>query len=271
MRAGDILILVHRRKPLMQPLIRALQQRGVPVAGIDRLTLSEHLAVKDLLALMAWCGNVADDLALAQVLRSPLVGISDAELCALAHGRSGILWAEVANPWLAQVRTQAPLSPYDFLTHVLEASGKRTDFTRRFGEEVHEVLDELKAQAAAMPNGLPCTLAHFVDWMTKNMRQIKREQEAGDSDHVRLMTVHGAKGLEAPVVVLADTVSVPDTGREASFSMPSAAGQELPLISISALKSCSFTASAPASAAASTSCSARSTDPSWLTPISAIT
>ncbi len=233
MNAGDILILVHRRKPLMQPLIRELQRLHVPVAGIDRLTLADHLAVTDLLALMRWCGNVGDDLALAQVLRSPLIGSSDDALRELAFGRNGILWNEVTSPWLAQLRNLGHLSPYDFLTQVLEVSGKRSDFARRFGEEVHEVLDELKAQATAMPEGMACTQAYFVDWMEKNTRQIKREQEAADSGHVRLMTVHGAKGLEAPVVVLADTVSVPDTGREVSFSRKSAHGQELPLISIS--------------------------------------
>ena len=234
-KAGDILILVHRRKPLVQPLIRALQRRGIPVAGIDRLTLSKHLAVSDLLALMAWCDNIADDLALAQVLRSPLVGISDDALRGYAFGRAGMLWNEINMPWLAEVRTWRGLSPYDFLTQVLEVSGKRRDFARRFGEEVHEVLDELKAQAAAMPVDMPATIAHFYAMVTGSARQIKREQESAAIDQVRIMTVHGAKGLEAPVVILADTVSVPTTQHERMFVIPSPQDQLLPVLGISSL------------------------------------
>lgn len=232
-QAGDILILVNKRAPLVLPLIRALQRRAIPVAGLDRLTLAEHLAVKDLLALMRWCGNVADDLALAQVLRSPLVGLTDEELRALAHGREGSLWAQVSNPWLVQVLGWRHLAPYDFLTQVLEVSTRRREFARRFGAEVHEVLDELKTQAAAMPLGMPNSLAEFEAWLSGSTRQIKREQDTGAANEVRIMTVHGAKGLEAPVVMLADTVNVPNTGKERIFSMASAAGQVLPVLSFS--------------------------------------
>ena len=233
LRAGDILILVRKRTRIVHALIRALQRRDIPVAGMDRLTLSKHLAVGDLLGLMRWCGNVADDLALAQVLRSPLVGMSDAALCAHAHGRPGTLWAQVDNPWLRELRGLSMLSPYDFLTHVLEVSGKRTAFARRFGEEVHEVLDELKAQAAAMPEGMLPTIAHFHDWLDGSTREIKREQETGAMDHVRIMTVHGAKGLEARVVLLADTVSVPGTKDERFFVMKTTDQQPLPLLAMS--------------------------------------
>ncbi|MFZ4541555.1 MAG: UvrD-helicase domain-containing protein [Rickettsiales bacterium] len=233
LHAGDILILVNRRAPLVQPLIRALQRQKIAVAGIDRLTLSGHLAVSDLLALMQWCGNIADDLALAQVLRSPLVGLSDEGLRALAYGRPGTLWAQVSDAWLAQVLGWRELAPYDFLTQVLEVSGRRKEFAKRFGAEVHEVLDELKAQAAAMPAGRSSTLAEFHNWISGSMRQIKREQQTSEGHEVRIMTVHGAKGLEAPVVILADTVNVPNTGKDRLFSAVSDAGQALPVVSFS--------------------------------------
>ncbi|MDX2094722.1 MAG: UvrD-helicase domain-containing protein [Alphaproteobacteria bacterium] len=229
--AGDILILVRNRTRLVPTLIRTLQRRGIPVAGIDRLTLADHLAVGDLLALMRWCGHTGDDLALAQVLRSPLVGMGDEELRALAYGRAGSLWAQVQNPWLEQVLGWRALSPYDFLTQVLEVSNRRQDFARRFGEEVHEVLDELKAQAASMPAGMPQTLAQFREWIERSARQIKREQENAVANQVRIMTVHGAKGLEAPVVLLADTVDVPTTQRETFFAIT--APEYPPLLALS--------------------------------------
>lgn len=233
LQAGDILILVKHRKPLVPPLIRALQRKQVPVAGIDRLMLADHLAVRDLLALMAWVDNRGDDLALAQVLRSPLVGMTDECLCALAQGRPKDLWEVVEEPWLQQVLGWARLNPYEFLTQVLEVSGKRRDFARRFGEEVHEVLDELKLQAMAMPRNRLPSLAHFHDWISQSTTEIKREQEGGDRGVVRIMTVHGAKGLEAPVVILADTVKTPTTQFERLFILPSAEGQALPVLSIS--------------------------------------
>ncbi len=234
LKAGDILILVRHRTRMVQALIRALERRHVPVAGMDRLTLSDHLAVADLLALMRWCGNTHDDMALAQVLRSPLIGMSDEELRALAYGRAGSLWSVTQHAWLAEMLGLRHLTPYDFLTQVLEVSGRRRDFARRFGEEVHEILDELKAQAAALPADMAPTLANFHDWMTASRRQVKREQESGTHDQVRIMTVHGAKGLEAPVVILADTVSLPSTKDERFFTLRTSHGQLLPLLAMSA-------------------------------------
>lgn len=233
LRAGDILILVKNRNPLVAPLMRALQRNDIPVAGLDRLVLSEHLAVRDLLALMAWCGNVSDDLALAQVLRSPLVGMSDEALRALAYGRPASLWQQVQEPWLLQMLEHANANPYAFLTQVLEVSGKRRAFAKRFGAEVHEVLDELKAQAAAMTSHRMPTLANFYDALQASTRSIKREQESGQENLVRIMTVHGAKGLEAPVVIMADTVSVPTTQHEKFFVALSEHGQPLPMLAMS--------------------------------------
>ena len=236
-QAGDILVLVHRRKPIVLPLIRALERKNIPVAGLDRLTLADHLAVKDLLALMRWCMHVDDDLALAQVLRSPLIGISDEALRGFAHGRAGSLWHELQSSdhaallrhWLHQRHAM----PYEFLTEVLEVAGARKRFATRFGEEVHEVLDELKEQAATMPENMQKTLTHFADWVGGSRRQIKREQEAGAVNQVRIMTVHGAKGLEAPIVLMVDTDSVPDTRREVVYFSMSAQGQTLPVVALS--------------------------------------
>ncbi len=234
--AGDILILVHKRKPLVMPLIRALQRRKIPVAGIDRLMLAGHLAVLDLLAAMRFVLNPADDLALAHMLRSPIIGISDDDLRTLCVRRDGTLLQQlVGTPWHALVTDilgQRVLSPYDFLTRVLEVGGARARFAKHFGEEVHEVLDELKAQAAAMPSSMPPSLAYFHDWMSSSTREIKREQEKS-GDCVRIMTVHGAKGLEAPIVLLPDTVNVPTTQHELVYQAQDAAGQLFPLLAIS--------------------------------------
>lgn len=217
-RAGDILILLWRRQPYADCLIRALEAKAIPVAGIDRLKLSEHLAVRDVMALMQWCGYPNDDLALAHVLRSPIVGVGEQALEDLAFGRTGSLWqrvqADSAHAALLERLLKAKhQSPYDFLTTLLEVEGARMRFAGRFGEEVHEVLDELKAQAASMPRAMAATITAFADWITRSEREVKRQQET-QSDAVRIMTVHGAKGLEAPIVLLVNPTKNPDTGRE---------------------------------------------------------
>jgi ATP-dependent helicase/nuclease subunit A len=129
---------------------------------------------------------------------------------------------------LAGLLDQRSAAPYDFLTHVLEVAAARTRFAERFGEEVHEVLDELKSQAATMPRSMPGTIAAFHDWITRSERDIKRQQET-QSTSVRIMTVHGAKGLEAPIVLLINPIKKPETGRETSLR----GGNGLPLIAFS--------------------------------------
>ena len=228
---GDILILVRRRGRLVPCLIRSLQRKGIPVQGIDRLVLSEHRVVRDMLALIRWVEFPEDDLALAEVLRSPLIGVSEEILLSLSLNRGeSRLWSRVANTEHASLlirwRKAKECSPYEFCTEVLEASGGRVRFSARFGDEIHEVLDELKAQAAAY-SGAP-SLYQFAESLRKDSHEIKREQEEGNV--VRIMTVHGAKGLEAPVVILADTTVTPDTSREKLFSVMHADGIELPLM-----------------------------------------
>ena len=231
---GDILILVHKRAPMALPLIRALQRYDVPVAGMDRLTLASHLAVRDLLALMRWAQNPADDLALAQILRSPLIGMNEKTLETLCLERKGTLWASIENqPLLDEALDHKHTTPYDFLTHILETLSTRKFFAIRFGQEVHEVLDELKAQAAAMPEDVAITLANFYDSLSGSTRQIKREQESGEQNQVRIMTVHGAKGLEARVVMLVDTTRPATTQKEMVYFAADAHQQRLPVLAIS--------------------------------------
>ncbi|PZP87094.1 MAG: hypothetical protein DI582_01110 [Azospirillum brasilense] len=239
-RAGDILILTRSRHPIVLPLLRCLQRAGVPVAGMDRLVLSQHLAVRDLLALMRWCAHRNDDLALAQLLRSPLVDWSGAQLEALAAPRGPVsLWhaLEQADAVLAErLRGWAALldqGPYAFLTRVLEVDRARQRYALRFGAEIHEILDELKEQAMQMPATLAPTVANFCAWIGGSDRQIKREMDAGAHDHVRVMTVHGSKGLESRAVLLVDSTSVPDLKREIFSMAEQEEGWRCPLLALS--------------------------------------
>jgi ATP-dependent helicase/nuclease subunit A len=214
-RAGDILILVRRRGPIFESIIRALKNAGVPVAGADRLVLGEHIAVMDLLALGDCLLTPEDDLSLASVLKSPLVGISEEELLEIAAGRMGSLWealAEDEHPAAARLagwREEAlALSPAAFYGRVLARDGGRRAMLARLGSEAADALDEFMSMALAFESTDIPTLRGFLAAMRASEVNVKRDMELG-RDEVRVMTVHGAKGLEADIVFLADTMGKP--------------------------------------------------------------
>ncbi|UXN71296.1 double-strand break repair helicase AddA [Devosia neptuniae] len=220
-RPNDVLILVQSRGAVFQEVIRALRQAGLPTPGADRLAVSDHIAVLDLLALCDVLLNPADSLQLAALLRSPLFDIGEEELFALAQPREKgrTLWQALetattpgcAEAYRALSRWRGELDferPFEFLTQVLYAEGGLRRFHARLGEEVDEVFAELLELALAHEQGAQPSLQGFVVAMRQSAASIKRElAEAGNG--VRVMTVHGAKGLEAPIVILADAASKP--------------------------------------------------------------
>lgn len=219
LHAGDVLILVRKRDALFEHIIRELKMSGVPVSGADRLKLDDHIAFQDLRALMRFCLQPNDNLSLACVLRSPLCDLSEDDLYALAQGREGSLWRRLRDHpeiegCFAEARaflhwalaTARDLTSFDFLARVLnrrdgEGRSIKQRFLTRLGDECEDVLEEtlalaLKGEGIGL-NGLSACL----DLFEFRAAQIKREQEEGGHS-VRVMTVHGSKGLEAPWVIL---------------------------------------------------------------------
>jgi ATP-dependent helicase/nuclease subunit A len=222
LRAGDILILVRNRNPMTPLIIQALEAANVPVLGADRLALGEHIAVKDLMALIRWCYAPHDDVALAQILRSPLIGISEDALFTLAYNRGeASLWqrvqASVHGETLMRWRNKRYENAYGFLHYILEIEQLSRSFTARMGEEVLEILDELLLFSANKNDTPEAELLAFSHMLTQRSPIIKRDGSSGDTDKVQVMTVHSAKGLEAPVVFLVDTTAVPDLRKEPIF------------------------------------------------------
>ncbi|MFN3576896.1 MAG: 3'-5' exonuclease, partial [Tabrizicola sp.] len=209
-RPGDFLILVQRRTGVFHDLIRACKEAGLPIAGADRLRLGGELAVRDLSALLAFLDTPEDDLSLACVLRSPLCGWSEADLFRLAQPRPGYLWQALrADPghaetraFLDDMRAQADfLRPYDLLERVLNRHDGRRRLVARLGPEAEDGIDELLSQALAYERAEVPSLTGFLGWMETDEVEVKRQAE-GSGDLIRVMTVHGAKGLEAEIVIL---------------------------------------------------------------------
>ncbi|MBU9697883.1 double-strand break repair helicase AddA [Rhodobacteraceae bacterium HSP-20] len=212
--AGDFLILVQRRSDLFQEIIRACKARGLPIAGADRLKLGAELAVRDITALLSFLATPEDDLSLAAVLRSPLCGWTEAELHTLAQPRKGWLWEELrarsadfpdAHGMLKDLRDQADfLRPYDLIERLLTRHDARRRLLQRLGPEAEDGIDELLSQALAYEKGDVPSLTGFLVWLSSDEVEIKRQTDS-EGRRIRVMTVHGAKGLEAPIVILPDT------------------------------------------------------------------
>jgi ATP-dependent helicase/nuclease subunit A len=221
-RCGDVLILVRQRGELFEAIIRALKNQKLEVAGADRLVLTEHIAVMDLIALGEALLLPQDDLALATVLRSPLFGFSDDDLFAVAHerGRTSLRRAlardtseqpnfAAAAARLDQLGRMAQReTPFTFYARLLGEGGGRRCFLSRLGPEANDALDEFLNLALDYERRETPSLQGFLTWLRDARAEVKRDMEIR-RDEVRVMTVHGAKGLEAPVVILADTITPP--------------------------------------------------------------
>ncbi len=279
-RPRDILVLVQRRSGFMEPIISALKRRNIPVAGADRLKVSEHIAVRDLMALARFLLLPADDLSLAEVLKSPLLERDDGEPFTdddLLRLRGELFDFDAPLERIDQIHDDRPLwrqlrraaasgapvknavrrlkrwramagqvPPFELFGHVLWRDGGMWRFLRRLSHEATEPLEAFLDLALQHEQTAQPSLEDFIRWLERDAPEIKREQEGNADDdgpgEVRVMTVHGAKGLESPVVFLADTVRTPDRGKLGLVDIPLSdaplpgeeAGQRLPLWPLSA-------------------------------------
>ena len=217
MTEGDVLILVRKRGPLFHEIISACKAQGLAIAGADRLRLGGEMAVRDLTALLAFLATPEDDLSLAACLRSPLFGWSEDALYRLAQGRGTgeYLWsrlrADTDSPTLAMLRDLRAqtdfLRPYDLVERMLSRHDGRRRLIARLGSEAEDGIDAFLAQALSYEQAEIPSLTGFLSWLERDEVELKRELDSA-SPMLRVMTVHGAKGLESPIVILPDTADL---------------------------------------------------------------
>ena len=210
---GDFLILVQRRQQLVTEIVRQLKEKGIPVAGIDRLDLGTHIAVQDMMAAAKFALLPEDDLNLACLLKSPLIKMTEDDLFQAAYGREKqTLWqrvqalfpkqADILKSFLNQADK---VPPYEFFAYILGPAGGRRHFVSRLGMEANEALDEFLNLALSFEQNEVPSLQHFVDWMDARQKiEIKRDMESSQNA-VRVMTVHGSKGLQGNIVFIPQT------------------------------------------------------------------
>lgn len=214
MRAGDVLVLLAKRDRFFEQVLAALQGEAVPVAGADRMQLAEQIEIQDLLALGDVMLLPEDDLQLACLLKSPLLGVDEDTLYALGHDRGEAslfsrLMAHVGgNSDLGRVADKVGawrsmtdrMSVFAFYNQILLAGGRQA-FKARLGAAVNESLDHFLTLAQKAGH---MSLTEFINMVRGASGEVKRDLDSGQADEVRVMTIHGAKGLEAPIVFLPD-------------------------------------------------------------------
>lgn len=260
---GDIMILVKSRNAFVENLMRALKQRKIPVAGSDRMVLNEQLVVQDLIAMARFCLLPEDDLALAEVLKSPFIGFDEDELFSLSYNRSAGLWNELCNfdnsrleafdgssHVLAEDKRNAArmylaeligrvrqMGVYEYFNYLLTQVCPNDDCSglnalrRRLGSDVLDPLQEFLNEALKFSHDSLDHMQLFIEHHNKSETQIKREMDEG-GNCVRIMTVHGSKGLQSPIVILPDTILSAAAKKPGRLIWPDKTGLDFPLYSM---------------------------------------
>jgi len=237
---GDIMVLVRKRRELAGLIVARLHAAGVPVAGVDRLRLGAPLAVKDLMAALRFAAQPLDDLSLAGLLVSPLFGWSQEQLLEHGYRAEGVsMWnqlqsscspdAKATVAMLLELLARADFEVPQALLHWMLVGpwqGRRK-LVARLGREANDPIDELLNAALAYASAHIPSLQGFIQWFDAGEGELKREPGAGEG-LVRVMTVHGSKGLQAPIVILADATGNPDNSPVRGLSLEDG-GREIPL------------------------------------------
>jgi ATP-dependent helicase/nuclease subunit A len=221
LHAGHFMVLVRRRNAFVTALVKALKREQIEVAGVDRLDLGQELAIQDLLAMARFVLLPQDDLNLACLLKSPLIGLDEDKLFTLAWKRNRTLWRALRDrahdhafagaharlsAWLARADF---ITPFEFFAHALGPEGGRKRLLERLGREASDPIDELLARALQYQRAETASLQGFLRWFESGGGEIKRDLDANRRQEVRILTVHASKGLQAPIVYLPDTTRVP--------------------------------------------------------------
>ncbi len=241
-RPGDIMVLVRRRTPFVDHLVRVLKTSNIPVAGADRMVLTDQLPVMDLMALADFALLPDDDLTLATVLKSPFIGFREKTLFDLAYDRKDrSLWRSLvgradervefraASDFLGRLLGEADFTaPFEFFSHILTRDGGRHRLLARLGGEAIDPINEFLSLALEYERSHLPSLQGFLSWLRASGAEIKREMDTSRNE-VRILTVHAAKGLQAPVVFLPDTCQKPRAD-EKLLKLPAGQENEAPLL-----------------------------------------
>lgn len=209
----DIMILVRRRSSFTNQLIYNMQQVGIPVDGIDRISLGDNLTIQDIISLAKFVLQPLDDLNLACLLKSPFIGLSENELQEVISNRNDYIFHTIQNDIKLLLQQFCTIhkanNAYDFLTTILDVYGYREKLLRINSHSDSDVIDTMLNLVLDFTQNVSSSLQEFIFWFNQNTPEVKRE--FGDSNKIKIMTVHASKGLESGIVILADTTTIPQS------------------------------------------------------------
>lgn len=218
----DIMVLVQKRGAFVDLLSNALKKRGIDIAGNDRIKLPEFSAIKDLLHLVRFCIDSTNDYSLCCLLKSPIYQLKERDifnLCKIKNDNKNTekslnifdvlhdINIDIYNDLVDTINASKTMAPYSFFTYVLSKNNTREKFISALGKQAIDPIEEFMTMCLAYERTQPGTLYHFIKWFITGDSEIKRDMDA--SQGVRIMTVHGSKGLASPVVFLIDTLTFP--------------------------------------------------------------
>lgn len=216
----DIMILVRRRNSFTNHLIYTIQKAGLPIDGIDRISLTESLTIQDIISLAKFVLQPLDDLNLACLLKSPFVEMPEIELQNLIGNRKDYIFHTIQNDTKLLLQQFSNLNQmhnaYDFIRIILDVYGYREKLLRINGYGEADVIDTFLEFLLDFTQNISSSLQEFISWFIENPPEVKRE--FGSRNKIRVMTVHAAKGLESGIVILADTTTVPQTQSKVLWS-----------------------------------------------------
>lgn len=214
----DIMVLVQKRNPFADALSTELKKRGVDVAGSDRIKLPSFSAIKDMLNLVRFCIDNQNDYSLCCVLKSPFYRLKERDIFKLTKTKKesnfDIVFdvlhqtsPDIYDDLIDTIEKSKKLAPYSFFNYVLNKNNNRQKIISALGKQVIDPIEEFLSMCLAYERTQPGTLYHFIKWFITGDSEIKRDMDAANG--VRIMTVHGSKGLASPIVFLIDTTTTP--------------------------------------------------------------
>lgn len=218
----DFMILVRKRKgnQVIKEIISRLEQLGIAVSGMDRLNLKDNMAIQDLLSYAKFKLLPTDDLNLANLLKSPFFEITENELFQLSWDRKNLSlfdnlkihanfnqrFKDILDNLSKTLSSSKNETALSFFLRIIDEPNNRINFVNYYGHQINEIFDEFTNLIFHFESKNNNKLQSFISWIENNNSEIKRNQEA-QKNEVRILTIHGSKGLQAPIVIMPDTTS----------------------------------------------------------------